>query len=387
MERKGTIVYIGGFEMPDKNAAAHRVLNNAKIFHKLGYHVVFCGIDHDILENAKEITKIVFFDNIPSAYPKSNMEWAKQLVDFSHIKQTFNRYDDIKFAVAYNMHAVPLARLLHYCKTRNIKVVADVTEWYENKFSLNPIKFVKFFDTFFVMHYLQKKVDAIVAVSSLLKQFYESYVKKIIVVPPLVDLSDSKWNTSGIVKEPYLEFVYSGVPGVGEKKDLLGCVIRSFAQLGKKYSFRFTILGLTKEQFVASFFGCEKELQELGDKVIFKGRVSHRDSIAALYKADYCIFVRNRSRKNMAGFPTKFVECYTSGVGIIANNVSDIAQYFPKSENSFLLSDTNEDSILKKLKCIFKFDLVKLRQMQQNCNRIQFFDYNRWEKLFMEVFN
>lgn len=26
----GTIVYIGGFEMPDKNAAAHRVLNNAK---------------------------------------------------------------------------------------------------------------------------------------------------------------------------------------------------------------------------------------------------------------------------------------------------------------------------------------------------------------------
>ena len=28
---KGTILYIGGFELPDKNAAAHRVLSNGKI--------------------------------------------------------------------------------------------------------------------------------------------------------------------------------------------------------------------------------------------------------------------------------------------------------------------------------------------------------------------
>ena len=31
-KHKGSIVYVGAFMMPDKNAAAHRVLNNAKIF-------------------------------------------------------------------------------------------------------------------------------------------------------------------------------------------------------------------------------------------------------------------------------------------------------------------------------------------------------------------
>ena len=41
-----TIVYIGGFELPDKNAAAQRVISNAKIFRKLGYHVIYVGIQN-----------------------------------------------------------------------------------------------------------------------------------------------------------------------------------------------------------------------------------------------------------------------------------------------------------------------------------------------------
>ena len=36
-----TIIYIGGFELPDKNAAAHRVINNGKAFRELGYNVIF----------------------------------------------------------------------------------------------------------------------------------------------------------------------------------------------------------------------------------------------------------------------------------------------------------------------------------------------------------
>ena len=28
---KGTVIYVGNFELPDKNAAAHRVMNNGKI--------------------------------------------------------------------------------------------------------------------------------------------------------------------------------------------------------------------------------------------------------------------------------------------------------------------------------------------------------------------
>ena len=35
---KGTIIYYGGFSLPDKNAAANRVVSNGKIFKDLGYN-------------------------------------------------------------------------------------------------------------------------------------------------------------------------------------------------------------------------------------------------------------------------------------------------------------------------------------------------------------
>lgn len=42
---KRTILYV---ELPDKNAAAQRVLSVAKIFKSIGYNVIFLGIDKTI---------------------------------------------------------------------------------------------------------------------------------------------------------------------------------------------------------------------------------------------------------------------------------------------------------------------------------------------------
>ena len=42
------VLYIGGFELPDKNAAAHRVISNAFLLRELGYEVSFIGISEDI---------------------------------------------------------------------------------------------------------------------------------------------------------------------------------------------------------------------------------------------------------------------------------------------------------------------------------------------------
>ncbi len=38
-----TILYIGNFDLPDKNAAAHRVLGNGCALRELGYKLVFVG--------------------------------------------------------------------------------------------------------------------------------------------------------------------------------------------------------------------------------------------------------------------------------------------------------------------------------------------------------
>ena len=333
--------------MPDKNAAAHRVLNNAKIFRELGYHVVFCGVDHDIIENAKEIGKIDTFDNIPAAYPRTNIEWVKQQADFSHMKRTLERYDDVKYVAAYNMHALPFAKLIRYAKKNHIKVFADVTEWYENTFSLKPTKLIRWLDTNIVMRYLTKKVDGVIAISSYLKNYYQKHVKNIIVVPPLVDVSEPIWHTDRGEKFNCLEFVYSGTIGRKDEKDKIGMIVDGFGKLPREKKFMFTVIGISEDQFLKMYPELERTLKKLQGKIRFCGRISHAESISALKQADYAIIIRNRSRKNMAGFPTKFVEAVTCGINIIANEFSDIGEYFPKDEKNYLIKDCTSDCLQK----------------------------------------
>ena len=39
-----TLLYIGGFELPDKNAAAHRVLAISKALRDIGFNVILVGV-------------------------------------------------------------------------------------------------------------------------------------------------------------------------------------------------------------------------------------------------------------------------------------------------------------------------------------------------------
>lgn len=48
---RNKILYIGGFELPDKNAAAQRVVSNAKLCRDLGYEVTLIGVDKSIKSN------------------------------------------------------------------------------------------------------------------------------------------------------------------------------------------------------------------------------------------------------------------------------------------------------------------------------------------------
>ena len=86
----------------------------------------------------------------------------------------------------------------------------------------------------------------------------------------------------------------------------------------------------------------------------------------------------------MAGFPTKFVECITCGINIIANNFSDIAKYFPKDENSFLMNDEDNSSFFDGIKKIFSLDLERIRQGR----KMEYtFDYKNEVVHFCEFIN
>ena len=331
---KGTIVYIGGMEMPDGNAAAHRALNNSKIFRDLGYEVVFVGVDRSINSDCYEEKSFGGFKSFPSKYPTGAKEWIKRLLDSKHIEFVLDKFSDLKFVVCYNMHALPLSRVIKYCKKRNAKVVADATEWYGNEFSLFPVKFIKWLDTKICMTKLQKKVDGMIAISEYLYDYYKGSVKNIIKLPPLVDTSEDIWAGEVEKSGDAVEFIYAGQPG--KDKDDLGFIVEAFSLVNKDKNYKFKVIGCLKDEFLTLYPEKADCLNKIGDRVEFVGRLSHEESVRALRESDYSVFIREKTRKNDAGFPTKFAECVTAGVGIIASDVSNISDYFPLSDSCLL---------------------------------------------------
>ncbi len=378
MDSKGTILYLGGFELPDRNAAAHRVLNNAKALRDIGYNVVFCGVDKSITESFNEPINVMGFNSFAQIYPASTKQWIKQMWDITHYLKVSSKYSDIKYIICYNLHAVPLAKILGFAKKNNIKVICDCTEWYDNKLALNPIKFIKFVDTQFCMRFLQKKCDGMIAISTYLENYYKKHIDNIIVVPPLVDVTEEKWQQSADQNEKdKITFVYSGQPG--DTKDKIGQIVESFLHTEKTEFCKFKVVGITEEDFYKTYPSFAQRKEQISAFVEFCGRVSHVQSILELKKADYSIFIRDRSRKNMAGFPTKFVESYTSGVNVIANEISDIKKYFPEGIGSILIDNNDVDSIKSAIDKALECSVQGKRDCAYNP-----FDFREWKKVFEE---
>ena len=65
-----TVLYIGGFELPDRNAAAQRVFGIANALRKLGYNVVFLNALKSC-ENKQEEKRAL--ENLANEYAKKIM--------------------------------------------------------------------------------------------------------------------------------------------------------------------------------------------------------------------------------------------------------------------------------------------------------------------------
>ena len=339
-ENKGTVLYVGGFELPDKNAAAHRVLNNAKILRELGYNIVFCGVDREISASAQSAEIISGFESYPVPYPKSRKQWLKQMLNIGQYSYLINKFSNIRIVICYNLHAAPLAKLIRLCRRNNIKIVADCTEWYENKFSFNPVKLIKCIDTFLCMRVFQKKCDGMIAISNYLAEYYKKSVKSIMVLPPLVDLSDEKFAFQTPKTENDIPtFVYSGSPSAS--KESLGDVVKCFDNI-TDLDYRLIIVGVTAEQFSAMYGFSPKS-----NKIEFRGRVPHKEALNAVRQSDYAIIIRPRTRVTMAGFPTKFAEAISVGTAVIANDTSDLSLYLKDGKNGYLADEKNLEHSLR----------------------------------------
>ena len=330
----GVILYIGGFELPDKNAAAHRVLSNAKILKQNNKKVVFIGVDKtlkygtDVLQTKQVVQG---FESYAVAYPNKKKEWIDYLTKIENYTKVIEYIQDVDDVILYNFQAISMGKILRYCRKKKIKCYADVTEWRSAKGESVIYRILKDSDTWYRMHILHKKMDGLIVISKYLEKYY-CKCNNVVYIPTLTDTSETKWVNSYVKEKGFLKLVYAGNPG---RKDRLDLLIEALIQVDIKY--KLDIIGITYEQYL-NYYPNHKSILDNNESIIFHGRLTHLETIEYVKKANYSCFLREDDRVSKAGFPTKFAESISCGTPVLTNKTSNISDYFKKNENGVCIN-------------------------------------------------
>ncbi len=330
------VLYIGGFELPDQNAAAHRVIANAKLLSALGYETVFLHHKRGAAASLREYAGFLCheFPEVPGRAALVRALW-----DITTVVSVIEQRGDIGMLIAYNYPGIALARLKSYCRKHGIQCVADVTDWYGSRDRSLAYKIVKGADTLLRMRVVHKRLDGLIVISRFLEEYYRRSTTTVS-IPPLYDAEDERWlplQESSDRKGTRL--VYAGSPS--NEKERLDVLVSAVIQVGRRHPVSLDVVGITEEQF-RRMYRTSGAIAEPGKQfgeaaIAFHGRLSHEAALAFVKRADYTVVVREPNRVTMAGFPTKFVESIACGTPVIASPSSNLAEYLTEGRNGHLV--------------------------------------------------
>lgn len=368
-------IYVGAFRLPNLDAAAPRVLTIGKMLRDCGHSVKYIswGGKYD---EAQWINGKYYVDDFE--YEISNeleilrnpvkrfRQWiARGKKSLKMIEKT----DDYDAILAYQPSLYFLQRLKKICKATGKKLIVDITEWYAS----NELKLLDRPLQHYNMTVAIKSVENKILISSYLNKYYKGTNN--VVIPATCDLKEPKWSKDSSSCFPSfdgLTLIYAGTP---DKKDNLCQAVKAIERLAKENNpIRFYIFGVTEAQYKAQY-GCVN-----CKSIIFMGRIPQEDIPGYYHQSDFMILLRDQTRKNMMGFPTKFTEAVCSGIPIITNATSDIPHYLINGYNGLLLNEPTEECLynfLSKLILQWSEDDIKKLKINSYNSRYQL-DYTKF---------
>jgi len=339
MNERKTIVYAGGFALPDRNASAQRVLGNAHLFRSLGYEVVLVG---QLPDNAPE-AEIEGFRCIGIHSP--NHPYYKN--DSGSVRAAIERVgvEKIRALIAYNYPARPLAQLIRYASKRSFSTVAECSEWYSWEGNSLRQNLRKQLETQWRIRVLARRTGNVICVSEWGRSLYAGL--NTVLLPFVIDETEPKWAVAAWPRaEDRRRFVYAGNPGKGLIKDYLHVALAALADFARKGAdFDFQVAGISKADVLAAFPRLAGDIKALGDRITFHGRLPHAQTLGLIKSADFSFFVRPDNRMSHFGFPTKLAEAFACGTPTITNPTSDIARYVRDGDTGILLDGPDAGSI------------------------------------------
>lgn len=382
---KGTIIYIGGFELPDRNAAAHRVLANGKILQELGYEVVFVGVDSTRSVGTKRLRQDFFgFECWSVPYPVGVVAWLKYILGLATIL-TFlqkSRAAKVVGVICYNYPAIAQARIKLLCQRAGMKMIADATEWYDASAGRLIHRVIKFVDTSLRMHIVHRLADGVITTSKYLTEFYSCRGKVTVELPTLFD-ADKFQPPPSRGGDPQKNFIYVGSPfdadrvnkarsNLKERLDVCIEILYQIYTAGE--DFRFDIYGIGVEDYLHVFPEHSDMLQKMEQCIDFKGRQPNQLVLKRIAECDFSMFFRDETRVTLAGFPSKLAESISCGTPVVSNKMISLESH-AQSAGLFLAARGEECALIKQ---VMGFSPAEINAIKQRSYHSRTFDYRNY---------
>tara|TARA_B100000795_G_scaffold164571_1_gene123789 strand:- start:6706 stop:7905 length:1200 start_codon:yes stop_codon:yes gene_type:complete len=385
MKRK-KIIYIGNFSFPNGNASGSRVLGNGYIFRKLGYDVVYIGLDNNLNQDSDLRSTYRCSENFVNyrlPYPKSVMGWLKYKRRFLEVKEILDEVNPT-MVILYGSPTISIfAKFLKkFCKKNNISFVMDIVDWLVVPKSNIIFRIIKYLDVNYLKRYIANDADGIISISSYLKEYYKNKVKNIIIIPPISEYKNLQ--SSRVISNNNKNLIYIGNPfpyiqkNLSSRyfKDRLDLIINYLSYLSD-IDFIFNIYGITLEKYLFVVPKQKKILEELHCKIKFHGKIDNLTAKEKTSKADFSILFRNVNKMTSSGFPTKVSESISCGTPVITNSTSDLESYIVNGENGFLVN-LNSKSLTNQLKEILSSTSSEINNMKLYCCNSNLFSYENY---------
>lgn len=348
-----TIFYTGVFRFPAGDAAAARVLNNAKILKRLGYQVIFISWGGTSREKDKDSDGNYYYNGFQYLNTNDIDRGGTILKKINNF--IFSGSNALKFinrmkgkadvVIAYDTPLFFSGKIVEFCKQNRIPLIYDVTEWSDS----NEFPGGKYAPPYWIntlnMYLNRRRVKNKIVISLLLKEFYKT--SNTIVIPPLVDADEEKWTNLEEVLPAFdgIRIVYAGSPG---KKDLLELMLQAVVSCLKKgMKLQFVIVGVHKDEVI--HYKNFKDFLSFNNNILFCGRVPQTIVPSYYHSSDFSIIIREPTRKNNAGFPTKLAESMIAKCPVILNYTSDISKYVYDGYNGIVVKDFSVEELEKKI--------------------------------------
>lgn len=380
---RNVIMYVGAFELPDRNAAAQRVRANAAVFAALGYEVVFVGRNSAPEMPANELQKASYAeieqDCWEMGHPANQRAWLRYVTSVAALRELVDTHypGQVHSIICYNYPAVAQLRVKALARRIGAQAMADVTEWYQTLRLTSLGALVKNIDTWARMRLINPRMDKLITTSRYLSRYYGRWFEDIVELPTLIehdpeDLSGLKVSPDGTPKRLFYggSVINKRVLGKekGGLKDRIDWVLElldAVKQAGTE--FYFDIFGVERGDYLDFLPQHAPLLQRLGGSVRFHGRQPRKVLLEAQRNSDFSIFLRLAMRTTLAGFPTKFSESISFGTPVLTNPLENVVPYMRDGENCELIDYADFAGSVERIRTVLALPSELILRRKQAC--------------------